>query len=92
MEFEWDDAKALSNLAKHGIAFAGALKVFFDPRRIEFKDTRRDYGEERFQAIGNVEGVLVQVVYALRGENVRIISARRATRLERSLYGQNSAI
>ena len=92
IEFEWDEAKALSNLEKHGIAFAGAVRVFFDPRRIEFKDARRDYGEERFRTIGCVEGVLVLVVYTLRGGNIRVISARRATRLERSLYGQNPPV
>ena len=59
MQFEWNEAKAQSNLAKHGIAFEGALKVFFDPRRFESKDIRKDYGEVRFRTVGSVAGVLL---------------------------------
>ncbi|MFQ6017202.1 MAG: BrnT family toxin [Kiloniellaceae bacterium] len=84
--FEWDDAKAKSNLVKHGVSFVAAMRVFGDPLRIERVDTRRGYGEERIQVIGQVGGEVLFVVYTERGTGYRMISARKATRNEREEY------
>ena len=61
MEFEWDPAKAASNLAKHGIDFDEALAVFDDPRTSSVVDPR-SYGETRYIAVGMVEGRILAVV------------------------------
>jgi uncharacterized DUF497 family protein len=87
MDFEWDEAKNRRNLAKHGISFEEAARVLAVPRLREVDD-RRTYGETRFRAYGMVEGRLLCVVYTLRGDRVRIISARRASRVERRTYRQ----
>ncbi len=86
MEFEWDDAKAELNLAQHGIDFADATAIFLDVLRIEGMDCREDYGEDRYRTIGVVEGRILVVVYTVRENALRIISARRATRRERRAY------
>jgi uncharacterized DUF497 family protein len=89
--FEWDDAKADENYAKHGVDFEMARHVFRDPFALEELDTRDDYGEDRFILIGMVEGVLLVVVYTDRDGRYRLISARRATRREHNDYfAQNS--
>jgi uncharacterized protein len=85
LEFEWDDHKAFSNLQKHGIAFADAVSAVEDDLALTIQD---DFlGEGRFVTIGtDLLGRTLVVVYALRGERVRIVSARRATRRERRNY------
>jgi hypothetical protein len=89
MDFEWDDAKAEANLAKHGIDFVDAARVFLDPRRLEVLDERRNYGEPRFHTIGVVENAVLHVTYMWRVDACRIISARRASRAERETYGSD---
>ncbi|MBX3493078.1 MAG: BrnT family toxin [Parvibaculum sp.] len=89
-EFEWDDEKAVANLAKHGIAFETAAEVFSDPDRLDIDDDRFDYGEERRNAVGAVEDVVLTVSYTTREGVCRIISARRASRKEREAYGNRS--
>lgn len=84
--FEWDEAKREANLVKHGVDFVDALEVFADPFRIERTDRRREYREDRHQAVGRVGDQVVFVVYTLRGNARRIISARRASRNERRTY------
>jgi len=84
--FEWDEAKREANLVKHGVDFVDALEVFADPLRIERIDRRREYHEERHQVVGRVRDQVVFVVYTLRGEARRVISARRARRNERRTY------
>ena len=86
MEFEWDPAKAASNLVKHGISFVAAMRVFEDPTAAIIRDHRDYGGETRYQAIGAVEGVILFVSYTLRGGVHRIINARRASRRERTAY------
>jgi uncharacterized DUF497 family protein len=86
MAYGWDDAKAAANLAKHGVSFAYATRVFGDPYRIEREDRSAGYEEPRYQALGMVEGRVLFVAFTYRGNNVRIISARRATRRERRQY------
>ncbi|HEX6746850.1 MAG TPA: BrnT family toxin [Longimicrobium sp.] len=84
-EFEWDDGKAAVNLAKHGVDIADALFVFDDPRAITLGDDHP--GEERYVTFGmDALGRLVGVAYTWRGDAVRIISARKATRTEARLY------
>ncbi len=85
-DFEWNDAKAVSNYAKHGVSFARARLVFSDPLGIGEYDDRSDYGEDRFTRIGMVEGTLLFVSYTERGDRIRIISARRATKHEQDDY------
>ncbi|WP_200553233.1 BrnT family toxin [Kosakonia sp. LAM2021] len=90
MEFEWDATKATSNLRKHGIRFEDAVFVFVDPQHLSIQD-RFENGEYRWQTIGLVHGVIVILVaHTIRFESghevVRIISARKADRKERSRY------
>jgi uncharacterized protein len=82
---EWDERKRRANLAKHGIDFA-ALDQMFSGDFLEDIDTRRNYGEVRMKAIGEVNGVIVSVVYTWRGVRRRLISARRARADERKEY------
>lgn len=86
MNFQFDPEKAKSNLRKHGVSFADAEGVFYDPLAIQqpapdMKD------EERLVAVGmSSEGQVLVVVYTIRGEEIRLISARRATRREVKQY------
>ncbi len=84
--FEWDDAKAAANFAKHGVAFEAARDVFKDPFALEWADERQAKGEQRFVTLGMVEGRLLFVAYTMRGEAIRIISARIAEPFERRRY------
>ena len=90
--FEWDEQKAEANLAKHGVSFPDAAHIFEDLARLEWLDDRDYRGEERFVTIGLVAGREVVVVYTMRGDNRRLIMARRATRRERESYYGNSEV
>ena len=88
--FEWDDAKAQSNLRKHGIDFDDALNVFADPFALTLMD-RIEGGEQRWQTLGIVQDHLVLLVAHTVGQDdgveiIRIISARAADRKERKRY------
>jgi uncharacterized DUF497 family protein len=85
MEFEWDERKRRTNLAKHGIDFEAA-KLMFEGTFIEREDRRRGYGERRIVAYGEASGVVLCVVYTRREDRLRIISVRRARRDERKDY------
>ena len=85
-DFEWDEAKAAENYAKHGVSFETAGLVFKDQFAIERLDDREDYGEDRFILIGIAEGALLTVVYTERNGRIRFISARQATRHEHDDY------
>ena len=94
IRFEWDPAKDLSNLRKHGLSFATALRAFADPLAVSLQD-RIEGGERRWQTVGLVDGyLLIVVAHTLRmaqdTEVIRIISARRATRMERKSYENQS--
>ncbi len=89
-EFEWDEEKAEANLAKHGVPFEAAAAVFADEKRSVIIDDRLDYGEERWNVIGLVDGILLTVTCTMRGHVCRIISARRASRKERETYADRS--
>lgn len=85
MDFEWDTAKERANRKKHSVDFRTAAKVFLDPYVIEFDDPGTT-GEMRFNAIGLVDGRMLFVTYTLKGEVVRIISARGAEPHEKRRY------
>ena len=82
---EWDDNKNIINKRKHGISFETAALVFADDERIEYLDKLHSKTEDRFVVLGCVQGILY-VVYTMRGEAARIISARMATATERRIY------
>lgn len=86
MRIVWDPAKAEANVRTHGIRFADAEGVLFDPNALTEEDEHSE-GEQRFVSIGldPVERLLV-VVYTFRREDIRLISARRVTRKERRAY------
>lgn len=86
VNYQWDPRKAAINLKKHGIDFADTVGVFEDETALWQEDTS-DYGEERFIALGtDFLGRILVVVFTFRDENVRIISARKATESERKTY------
>ena len=96
MKFEWDSAKAESNLKKHGVAFEDAAQVFFDPLAITECD-RVVEGEYRWKTLGTVDGcLLLLVAHTIRDESnveiIRIISARQAEPKERKHYERNNTI
>jgi len=91
VEFEWDGAKAASNLDKHGVGFEEALTVFDDPLATIFDDEEHSNREPREIIVGHSDqGRLVLVIFTERSERVRIISARPATRRERTDYEENA--
>ncbi len=90
MEFVWDPAKRETNLRKHEIDFVDAVAVFKDAQCVLEDTTRPEHGEVRVKAIGRVGPALISVIYTDRGEQRRIISARRAKRDERERYRQSA--
>lgn len=86
-KFEWDENKRSLNLEKHGIDFIDAVLVFDDLNRVELESIRND--EHRFITIGQVEGVIILVVYTRRKEKKQLISARCASTEERKCYESN---
>jgi uncharacterized DUF497 family protein len=90
LRFEWDNVKARSNLSKHSISFEEASTVFGDLNSITITDPAHSFSEDRFVILGqSYGGKLIVVVHTERGENIRIISARRANRKERKTYEEN---
>ena len=88
--FEWDSEKAEINFQKHKIRFETAAFVFLDDNRIEEFDELHSDFEDRYKVIGKVENVLT-VIYTEREDNLRIISARHATRTEEVEYYEQFA-
>ena len=88
MRFEWDDNKEQINIAKHGIDFTTAARVFEDENRLELYDEAHSDTEDRYITIGEINGVaiIVFVVYTERDDAIRLISARKATKQERRAY------
>ncbi len=85
MEFEWDENKNFLNRNKHSIDFSELRKVFNQPMVIKI-DNRENYGEIRWVALGNMDGLIVVLVYTEKGNKIRLISARRATKNEQKIY------
>jgi len=91
VKFEWDDGKAASNLAKHGVSFDEGLTAFDDPLAAIFDDELHSAQESREILIGySSQDRLVLVCFVERSNRVRIISARLATRRERDGYEKNA--
>ncbi len=89
MRYTWDEHKRQANLEKHGLDFADAHKVF-SGHLVLFGDNRRDYGEQRMIAIGQLEILVVLIVHVESDDKIRIISMRKADSDETDLYYQNS--
>ncbi|MFA4995438.1 MAG: BrnT family toxin [Bdellovibrionales bacterium] len=83
--FEWDEEKNEINRTKHNVAFEHA-QLIFDGSTLEAIDDRQDYGEIRVGAFGETEGEVFFVVYTMREEKHRLISARHASSRERDIY------
>ncbi len=89
MDFEWDESKAAVNLRKHGVSFGEAMTVFDDPLYIDFYDPDHSDGEYRYIVLGtSIQNRLLLVAYTERGDIIRLISARQATRAEQKAYEQ----
>lgn len=85
MAFEFDPAKDLVNIAKHGVSLGRAAD--FEAVAI-VQDTRRSYGEPRYRAFGYIDGVAHSLAFTYRGDNIRAISLRRAHQKEMDRYEQ----
>lgn len=87
LTFEWDEKKARKNLKKHGVSFEEAATVFGDPLSLTIDDPLHSKYEKRFVTMGgSIRRRILVVVHTERGDNIRIISARVATRRERRTY------
>lgn len=88
--FEWEPQKAKSNVKKHGISFEEASTAFKDTLSLTIDDPLHSIDEVRVALIGmSNKNRLLVVVHAERGDNIRIISARKATKKERKVYESN---
>lgn len=88
--FEWDEEKRKSNNLKHHVDFLYAAQIF-EGETVRIVDDRQDYGETSYLAVGTVADELFAVVYTLRDDVIRLISARRARKKEYERY-QNRVI
>ena len=87
LEFEWDPRKAIANSQRHKVTFQEAASVFADTLAVTYHDPDHSLEEERYITIGmSSAGRLLLVPHAERGDHIRIISARVATRVERIHY------
>jgi hypothetical protein len=87
LTFEWDEKKANENLEKHGVSFDEAKTVFNDPFSVTIYDPDHSIDEHRYIDIGlSSKGRLIVVSYIERGEKIRIISSRKATKKEQKDY------
>lgn len=91
MQHEWDAGKAEENLAKHGVSFEDGATVFDDPWAITVPDVAHSEDEERHITVGRAAaGPVLTVVYTMRGDTIRITSAREATRREQRQYEEGT--
>jgi len=81
----WDEQKRRTNLRRHGLDFAGCDAVF-DAPVVTTEDSRRAYGEQRINLLGWLQGRVVHLTYTERGEDLRVVSLREATRNEARYY------
>lgn len=89
IKFEWDPDKAAKNQEKHGVSFEEALSVFYDEYAIQFYDEGHSLEEDRFLLLGLSNDTRILLVCHCerdRGETIRIVSARKATKTERKFY------
>ncbi len=85
MVFDWDKKKRKTNIKKHGIDFSELKEVFEKPMLTRIVNSE-DYGEIRWISLGDLDGKIVVLVYTEKENNVRLISARRATKNENNIY------
>ncbi len=91
LQFEWDPKKAASNLRKHHISFREAAMIFSDGLAQTYNDSAHSHGEQRYVTLGmSDQGRVLVVAHTMRGETVRIISARKATKRERKAYEEKT--
>ena len=94
VKYEWDTLKNESNILKHALGFDKAREIFDDPNILTFEDSRFDYGERREISIGEItlttlnKKIIIIVVHTQREDSIRLISARKASQLERRMYDQ----
>ena len=87
MDFEWDSAKAAANVKKHGVTFEESVSALRDDYAATARDPEHSTAEYRFITFGiSAHGRLLAVSHTERGNRIRIISARLATRTERKIY------
>ncbi len=84
--YEWDEAKREANLKKHGFDFDDADLVYSNPNKLTFPERARGEARWRDVALVRLNGLVLALVYTVRGYNVRIISFRKASRKERRIY------
>ena len=90
MKFEWDNKKAESNLRKHNVSFEEGASIFGDTLAFTFRDPDHSVGEVRYLTFGvSQNGNLLVLLHTYRNNLVRIISVRRATRIERKIYEED---
>ena len=90
MDFEWDSAKAAANVRKHGVSFEEAVSALKDDLSATARDLEHSVAEVRFITFGtSAHERLLAVSHTERGNKIRIISARLATRTERKIYEEN---
>lgn len=90
MRFSWDASKAVANLGKHGVSFEEALTAFADPLSLTIPSPEHSVAEHRFLLVGlAVTGRVLVVAHAEYENEIRIISARLATRTERRRYEED---
>ena len=90
IRFEWDSAKATANAKKHGVSFEEAQSIFYDEFAVQFFDDEHSGDEDRFLLLGmSTEARLLLVCHCERdtGDVIRIISARKTTKREKTFYG-----
>jgi uncharacterized protein len=85
LTIEFDRAKNIANVAKHGVDMAAAAEFDFETA-VTWTDTRKSYGEMRTIAVGFIAYRLHVLVFTMRGRNLRVISLRKANRKERAAY------
>lgn len=86
MDFDWDEQKAAVNLAKHGVSFDYAARVFLDEGRVDLDASRSLDGEQRRKVVGMIDQRVFALVYTIRRGTIRIISARRCNAKELRQY------
>lgn len=90
MKFQWDDEKSEACFKSRGFDFAYAASAFADRGRKVREDARFSYGEARYELLGRIEGRIYVVIFTIRAQELRIISARKANRREVKRYEDRS--
>ncbi|MHB8743821.1 MAG: BrnT family toxin [Sulfuricaulis sp.] len=88
MRFTWKEAKRKSNLKTHGLDFLDTSKVF-EGLTFTFEDNRFEYGEQRFVTLGLLNGIPVSIVHTETADHIHVISFRKATKHEQSIFFEN---